>query len=179
MREGSAASAEELGQGLHAPTLCLDGRYPRDRADASAAGRREALEKAGAELTPVGSGPFDAATANGLGSMPSCPHGPRTPVPPLPPEHRGLPGVQVLLLGRDRDVPTPLEWLHDRKRLTPRAQVVLVPGAAHSVRSRTARTGAARRCSTSCWTGADGTVRTAKAPTGEPGRGLHVVRWRR
>ncbi len=138
VREGSAASAEELSQGLHAATLCLDGRYPWGRADAPSAGRREALGKAGAELTPADYGPFDSATATGLGSMLSCLHWPRTPVPPLPPEHRRLPGVPVLLLGGDRDLSTPLEWLHDQKRLTPRAQVVVVPGAAHSVQSRAA-----------------------------------------
>ncbi|MFF4790304.1 alpha/beta fold hydrolase [Streptomyces sp. NPDC001276] len=138
VREGSAASAEELSQGLHASTLCLDGRYPWGRADAAPTGRQEALEKAGAELTPADYGPFDAATATGLGSMLSCLHWPRTPVPPLPPEHRRLPGVPVLLLGGDRDLSTPLEWLYDQKRLTPRAQVVVVPGAAHSVQSRAA-----------------------------------------
>lgn len=34
VRQGSAASAEELSQGLHASTLCLDGRYPWGRSDA-------------------------------------------------------------------------------------------------------------------------------------------------
>ncbi|PZH06824.1 esterase [Streptomyces sp. NTH33] len=138
VRQGSAASAEELSQGLHASTLCLDGRYPWGRADAPVAGREEALEKAGAELTPADYGPFDAATATGLGSMLSCLHWPRTPVPPLPPRHRRLPGVPVLLLGGDRDLSTPVEWLYDQKKLTPRAQVVVVPGAAHSVQSRAA-----------------------------------------
>src|SRR5262249_41395998 len=46
VREGSAATAEELSQGLHASTLCLDGRYPWGRADTPVAGRQEALEKA-------------------------------------------------------------------------------------------------------------------------------------
>ncbi|GAA3811781.1 alpha/beta fold hydrolase [Streptomyces chiangmaiensis] len=138
VRQGSAATAEELSQGLHASTLCLDGRYPWGRADTPVAGRQEALEKAAADLTPADYGPFDAATATGLGSMLSCLHWPRTPVPPLPPEHRRLPGVPVLLLGGDRDLSTPLEWLYDQKKLTPRARVVVVPGAAHSVQSRAA-----------------------------------------
>ncbi|OIJ92107.1 hypothetical protein BIV24_14905 [Streptomyces colonosanans] len=141
VRQGSAASAEELSQGLHASTLCLDGRYPWGRSDTPVAGRRAALEKAGAELTPADYGPFDAATATGLGSMLGCLHWPRTPVPPLPPEHRRLPGVPVLLLGGDRDLSTPLEWLYDQKKLTPRARVVVVPGAAHSVQSRADGTG--------------------------------------
>lgn len=138
VRQGSAATAEELSQGLHASTLCLDGRYPWGRSDAPVAGRRDALEKAGAELTPADHGPFDAVTAMGLGSMLSCLDWPRTPAPPLPAAHRRLPGVPVLLLGGDRDLSTPLEWLYDQKKLTPRAQVVVVHGAAHSVQSRAA-----------------------------------------
>jgi pimeloyl-ACP methyl ester carboxylesterase len=138
VREGGAASAEELSQGLHASTLCLDGRYPWGRSDTPVAGRQEALEKAGARLTPADYGPFDAATATGLGSMLSCLHWPRTPVPQLPSDQRGLPDVPVLLLGGDRDLSTPLEWLYDQKNLTPRARVVVVPGAAHSVQSRAA-----------------------------------------
>ncbi|MCX4586140.1 alpha/beta hydrolase [Streptomyces sp. NBC_01481] len=63
-------------------------------------------------------------------------HWPRTPAPQLPPEHRRLPGIPVLLLGGDRDLSTPLEWLYDQKKLTPRARVVVVPGAAHSVQTR-------------------------------------------
>lgn len=137
-RQGNTADAEELSQGLHAATLCLDGRYPWGRSDAPLAGRRAALEKAGAELTPADYGPFDAATATGLGSMLSCVDWPRTPAPPLPPEHRRLPGVPVLLLGGDRDLSTPVEWLYDQKKLTPRAEVVVVRGVAHSVQSRAA-----------------------------------------
>ncbi len=137
-RQGGAATAEELSQGLHASTLCLDGRYPWGRSDTPVTGRQEALEKAAAELTPADYGPFDAATATGLGSLLTCLHWPRTPVPPLPPDHRRLPGVPVLLLGGDRDLSTPLEGLYDQKRLTPRARVVVVPGAAHSVQTRAA-----------------------------------------
>lgn len=137
-RQGNAATAEELSQGLHASTLCLDGRYPWGRSDAPLAGRQEALDKAATDLTPADYGPFDAATATGLGSMLSCLHWPPTPAPPLPPDHRRLPAVPVLLLGGDRDLSTPLEWLYDQKKLTPRARVVVVPGAAHSIQSRAA-----------------------------------------
>ncbi|MFF0789525.1 alpha/beta fold hydrolase [Streptomyces spiralis] len=138
-RQGNAATAEELSQGLHASTLCLDGRYPWGRSDAPLAGRREALEKAGAELTPHDYGPFDAATASGLGSMLGCLHWPPTQAPPLPSPHRRLPGdIPVLLLGGDRDLSTPVEWLYDQKKLAPRAEVVVVGGAAHSVQSRAA-----------------------------------------
>lgn len=62
-----------------------------------------------------------------------------TPAPPLPPQHRRLPGgIPVLLLGGDRDLSTPVEWLYDQKKLTPRAEVVVVEGVAHSVQSRAA-----------------------------------------
>lgn len=136
VREGSAASAGELSQGLHAATLCLDGRYPWGRSDAPEAGRAEALAKAATDLTPSDHGPFDTTTATGLGSMLTCLHWPATPAPPLPPTDRRLPAVPTLLLGGDRDLSTPLEWLYDQRKLTPRAQVVVVRGAAHSVQTR-------------------------------------------
>jgi pimeloyl-ACP methyl ester carboxylesterase len=136
VREGSAATPEELSQGLHAATLCLDGRYPWGRSDAPVDGRREALEKAATELTPADLGPFDAATATSLGSMLSCLHWPPTPAPPQPPPDRRLPAVPVLLLGGDRDLSTPPEWLYDQKKLTPNVRIVIVRGAAHSVQTR-------------------------------------------
>ncbi|MEV6103168.1 alpha/beta fold hydrolase [Streptomyces sp. NPDC051940] len=136
VRQGSAATAEELSQGLHAATLCLDGRYPWGRSDAPEEDRAAALDKAAAGLTPADYGPFDAATAKGLGSMLSCLHWPATPAPALPAEARRLPGVPVLLLAGDRDLSTPVEWLYDQQKLTPHAQVAIIPGAAHSVQSR-------------------------------------------
>lgn len=135
-RQDGAAAPEELSQGLHASTLCLDGRYPWGRSDTPVAQRHKALAKAAAELTPADYGPFDAATATGLGSMLSCLHWPRTPVPPLPAPHLRLPAIPALLIGGDRDLSTPLEWLYDQKKLTTQAQVVVVKGAAHSVQSR-------------------------------------------
>ncbi|MFG2111871.1 alpha/beta hydrolase [Streptomyces sp. NPDC048718] len=97
-----------------------------------------ALERAAENLTPADYGPFDAATATGLGSLLGCLHWPSTPTEELPPPRRALPGVPVLLLGGSRDLSTPVEWLDEQKRMTPRARVVVVPGVAHSVQSRAA-----------------------------------------
>jgi pimeloyl-ACP methyl ester carboxylesterase len=53
-------------------------------------------------------------------------------MPPL----GALPKVPILLLGGDRDLSTPLEWLHQEAAATPGAQVVVVPDATHGVQTR-------------------------------------------
>lgn len=136
-REGGAASAEELSQGLHASTLCADGHYPWGTSDTPVEERAAALDRTRENLSPRQVWPYDAATATGLGSLLTCLAWPREPVPPSPPDQRRLP-VPALLLGGDRDLSTPLEWLYAQAAVTPRAQVVVVPGAAHSVQSRAA-----------------------------------------
>ncbi|WP_419993968.1 alpha/beta hydrolase [Streptomyces boninensis] len=128
--------AEQLSQGLHASTLCLDGRFPWGSTDTPVEGRAAKLAAAAGRLTARDYGPYDADTAQGTGSLLQCLWWPREPVPPRPPAHRKLPGVPVLLLGGDRDLSTPLEWLYEQEKLTPRAEVVVVKGAAHSVQSR-------------------------------------------
>uniref|UniRef100_UPI0004C0853A alpha/beta hydrolase n=1 Tax=Streptomyces sp. NRRL S-350 TaxID=1463902 RepID=UPI0004C0853A len=67
-----------------------------------------------------------------------CLDWPREPVPPTPPAHRKLPDVPVLLLGGDRDLATPYEWLYQEAESAHDPQIVIVPGAAHSVQNRAA-----------------------------------------
>ncbi|MFF2146397.1 alpha/beta hydrolase [Kitasatospora sp. NPDC058190] len=83
--------------------------------------------------------PCDPATATGLGSLLVCLDRPREqvpPTPPTPPAHRKPPNVPVLLLGGDRDLATPYEWLYQQAELAHDPQIVIVPGAAHSVQNR-------------------------------------------
>ena len=44
--------------------------------------------------------------------------------------------MPTLLLGGDRDLSTPVEWLREEAAVTPDATVVVVPGAGHSVQIR-------------------------------------------
>ncbi|WP_051944193.1 alpha/beta fold hydrolase [Streptacidiphilus rugosus] len=137
VRQSDAADASQLSAGLHTATLCSDGHYPWGTADTPPASRRAALTAAHDRLTAADVGPFDADTATGLGSLLACLTWPREQVPASPPPERRIPGsIPVLLLGGDRDLSTPLAWLHDEQRLVADAQVVIVPGAAHSVQSR-------------------------------------------
>ncbi|MFJ7250480.1 alpha/beta hydrolase [Kitasatospora sp. NPDC098652] len=138
VHKNDAAPAELLSQGLHAATLCADGRYPWGSSDTPVAGRAAALERTRQRLTAEQTWPYDPATATGLGSLLVCLDWPREPVPPLPPAHRKLPDVPVLLLGGDRDLSTPYEWLYQQAKLTHDPQIVIVPGAAHSVQTRAA-----------------------------------------
>ncbi|MFJ9606826.1 alpha/beta fold hydrolase [Kitasatospora sp. NPDC101176] len=142
--EGDAVPAEFLSQGLHASTLCADGHYPWGTSDTPVEGRSAALERTRQRLTAEQTWPFDPATATGLGSLLTCLDWPREKVPPTPPAHRKLPDVPVLLLGGDRDLSTPLEWLHQEAAMAHDPQVVIVPGAAHSVQSRD-RSGVGRK----------------------------------
>ncbi|MFE0459980.1 alpha/beta fold hydrolase [Kitasatospora sp. NPDC058965] len=133
--QGDAATADQLSQGLHAAALCADGRFPWGGADTAVPDRAAALDRARQQLTAAQTWPFDAATATGLGSLLSCLPWPQEAVPAAPPAQQALPRVPVLLLGGDRDLSTPLEWLHQEAASAPLGQVVVVPGAAHSVQS--------------------------------------------
>ncbi|MDY0812709.1 alpha/beta hydrolase [Kitasatospora purpeofusca] len=131
-----SAPAEELSQGLHSATLCADSRFPWGTTDTPVPGRAAALERTRRRLTAEQTWPYDPATATGLGSMLVCLHWPREQVPPAPPEHQRLPNVPVLLLGGDRDLSTPYELIYEQAESAHNPQVVIVPGAAHSVQSR-------------------------------------------
>ncbi|MFJ8434034.1 alpha/beta fold hydrolase [Kitasatospora sp. NPDC094019] len=135
-REVDAATAEELSQGLHSAALCADSRFPWGTTDTPVTGRAAALEHARERLTAEQTWPYDAATATGLGSMLVCLHWPRQQVPPAPPEHQRLPDVPVLLLGGDRDLSTPYELIYEQAEAAHSPQIVIVPGAAHSVQNR-------------------------------------------
>ncbi|MEK2491567.1 alpha/beta fold hydrolase [Kitasatospora purpeofusca] len=134
-REVDAAPAEELSQGLHSAALCADSRFPWGTTDTPVDSSPAALEHTRERLTAEQTWPYDAATATGLGSMLVCLHWPREQVPPTPPR-RKLPDVPVLLLGGDRDISTPYELLYEQAELMHHPQIVIVPGAAHSVQNR-------------------------------------------
>jgi pimeloyl-ACP methyl ester carboxylesterase len=122
--------ARELSQGLHASTLCADTPAPWGGPAAPLAGRRAKLDAAAARLP--GLGPFDRATATGNGVALQCLYWP--PVPePRPTAGGQLPVVPALLLAGDQDLSTPLEWARREAATAPDGQLMIVPGAGHSV----------------------------------------------
>lgn len=134
VRRGVQVPAKELSQGLHASTLCADGIWPWGSLSVPVQDRADDVARAAAGLDPATVWPFDLATARGNGILTTCLGWPRTAVtmPPL----GALPKVPILLLGGDRDLSTPLEWLHQEAAATPGAQVVVVPDATHGVQTR-------------------------------------------
>ncbi|MFJ6382599.1 alpha/beta fold hydrolase [Kitasatospora sp. NPDC092039] len=137
-REVDTASAEELSQGLHSAALCADSRFPWGTTDTPVEARPAALELTRQRLTTEQTWPYDPATATGLGSLLVCLDWPRERVPPAPSASRRLPDVPVLLLGGDRDLATPYELIYQQAELAHNPQIVIVPGAAHSVQNRAA-----------------------------------------
>ncbi|SEM23513.1 alpha/beta fold hydrolase [Streptacidiphilus jiangxiensis] len=139
VQQGSAATPDQLSQGLHASTLCADGVFPWGTGDTPVATRPAALAATRDRLTPVEVAPFDAATATGFGSLLACLSWPREQVPPAPAANRHIPGnVRVLLIGGDRDLSTPLACLYQEAALVANGKVVVVPGASHSVQTHAA-----------------------------------------
>ncbi|HEY3629727.1 MAG TPA: alpha/beta hydrolase [Jatrophihabitantaceae bacterium] len=135
VHQGSAATPEELSQGLHASTICADLRWPWGTSAAPLAVRKLALRAAVARLPESAVYPYDRRTAYGNGLAQTCLYWPDAPVP-HPAGH--LPHVPTLLLGGDRDLSTPNEWLRAVAARIPGSQVVIVPGAGHSVQTRAA-----------------------------------------
>ena len=134
VRRGVQVPAKELSQGLHASTLCADGVWPWGSLAVPVPDRADDVGRAAAGLDPATLWPFDLATARGNGILATCLGWPQTAVatPPL----GALPRVPVLLLGGERDLSTPLEWLRQEAAATPGAQVVVVPNATHGVQTR-------------------------------------------
>jgi pimeloyl-ACP methyl ester carboxylesterase len=125
------APAGLLSQGLHAATLCADLRPPWGTPAAPLAGRAAALRRAVARVDPA---PFDRATVLGNGLAQTCLRWPPTPAPA--PTGDDLPPVPTLLLAGERDLSTPLPWAREQAAHAPRGRLVVVPGAGHSVQSR-------------------------------------------
>jgi pimeloyl-ACP methyl ester carboxylesterase len=141
VHQGSAATAEELSQGLHASTLCADLTWPWGSALTPLWLRKATLLAAATRLPESAVYPFDRRTAYGNGIAQTCLYWPESPMP-----HRGgtMPRVPTLLLGGDRDLSTPNEWLREEAARIPGSQVIIVPGTGHSVQSR-AKNEAARQ----------------------------------
>jgi pimeloyl-ACP methyl ester carboxylesterase len=124
----------ELSQGLHASTLCADGHWPWFSAQAPPRLRQLAATAAAAHLPNSTFYPYDRKTATNNGILLTCLYWPNAPAG-RPPNGR-MPDVPTLLLGGDRDLSTPNEWLRQEARRVPHPEVVIVPGVGHSVQSR-------------------------------------------
>lgn len=127
---GTAASAEQLSQGLHATAVCQDNPEPWGDASTPVAGRAEAASAAARALPDAALFPFDRATATGNGAMLACEQWPTTPVLPWT-GGRNLPAVPVLLLAGDHDVITPLGYARQELAHAPQGRLVVIPGSGH------------------------------------------------
>jgi pimeloyl-ACP methyl ester carboxylesterase len=137
VREGEAAPADELSQGLHESTLCLDLPAPWNP-QASSQARLQLLSRRAARLPASAFFPYDRATATGNGIARSCAGWPSTTPPALTsgdPDGK-LPPVPVLLLNGARDLSTPLVWAREEAARAPDGQLVVVPDAGHSVQTK-------------------------------------------
>ena len=132
VRRAQRAPAVVLSQGLHAATLCADVLAPWGPPTTPLAGREAALRRAAARTDPA---PYDRATVVGNGFAQTCLRWPPTPAP-APPRSGDLPPVPTLLLAGDHDLSTPLPWAREQAAHTPQGKLVVVPGAGHSVQSR-------------------------------------------
>jgi pimeloyl-ACP methyl ester carboxylesterase len=134
----NSISADALSRGLLASKLCADLRWPWGSAAAPLAGRAQALRKAVERLPLRALWPFDRKTALGNGFIRACLLWPPSPATPAPVPRAHLPNVPVLLLAGDRDLVTPIELAQHEAARAPRATLVVIAGAGHSVQFRSA-----------------------------------------
>ena len=125
-----------FSSGLHAATICADMPMPWGDASAPERGRQAALDRAEARLSERDLHPWLPATGAGNGFVQTCLNWPRMNVGPDRLAHRVPHSVPTLIVNGDHDLVTPLEWAFEEARYAPNSQVVVVPGAAHSVQTR-------------------------------------------
>jgi fermentation-respiration switch protein FrsA (DUF1100 family) len=146
VRIGEAAPAAALSQGLHQSTLCLELAAPWD--PRSPTGERAASLVRSAARVPASSWfPYDRATAAGNGLGVGCAQWPPTTPPAFVDgaAAQRLPAVPILLLAGERDLSTPLVWAEQEAREAPDGRLLVVPGAGHSVQTKSARNPVVRR----------------------------------
>ncbi|MEU4066372.1 alpha/beta hydrolase [Streptomyces wedmorensis] len=124
----------EFSSGLHAATLCADSQWPWGDASAPTEGRQRALKRAVQQIQPTAVWPFERKTAGAQGIAQTCLPWPASRPNQAAP-HRTL-TMPVLILAGDRDLSTPVQWARDLAAVTPRAELVVLPGAGHSTQSR-------------------------------------------
>jgi pimeloyl-ACP methyl ester carboxylesterase len=132
-----SAPADELSQGLHESTLCMDLAPPWDP-QASSNQRALALRIALARIPAQSVYPFNPATVYGNGLAQGCLQWPPTAPAQVydgDPSH-SLPPIPILLLVGARDLSTPLAWARQEAMEAPDAKLVVVPEAGHSVQTR-------------------------------------------
>lgn len=129
--------ANELSQGLHESTLCLDLASPWNP-DASVGDRAVALKQVVTRIPARSLLPFDRGTAYGNGLAQGCLQWPATTPPAVYDGNPSadLPAVPVLLLAGERDLSTPLAWAREEAAKAPHGKLILVPRAGHSVQTR-------------------------------------------
>ena len=132
----NSISPDVLSRGLLASKLCADLRWPWGSAAAPLAGRAEALRRAVERLPLRALWPFDRQTALRNGLVRLCLLWPPSAPTPAPTPGTRLPNVPFLLLAGDRDVVTPIEWARHEAASAPRATLVVVAGAGHTVQFR-------------------------------------------
>ena len=94
--------------------------------------RDRAGDRRGAGAPASALAPFGAANALDLSDVRACAHWPYTT--PVPPARRGpLPNVPTLILSGETDLRTPTANAREVAAQIPDAQLLLVPGAGHSV----------------------------------------------
>jgi pimeloyl-ACP methyl ester carboxylesterase len=130
----SQAPADELSQGLHLSTGCLDLPPPWDPA-APRSQRAATRERLVARYPAAAMFPYGRATALGTGDTQNCLDWPPTRPPALPAgdPRAKLPRVPVLLLAGALDLSTPVAWARAEAAKAPAGQLVVVPGVGHSV----------------------------------------------
>jgi pimeloyl-ACP methyl ester carboxylesterase len=136
VKKDSHATAEDLSQGLHQATVCLDMARPWDPA-APPAVRAAAFERQVRGIPQRAFFPFDRATALGTGGTRACLAWPATTPPALSygdPAAK-LPSVPVLILAGELDLSTPLEWGREEKAKAPTSTLLVMPGVGHSVQT--------------------------------------------
>ena len=129
--------ADQLSQGLHEATLCLDLAAPWNPdapTNQRALGLKLLLNRVPAQRLY----PFNRATAYGNGLAQGCLQWPPTTPAAV---HDGdpsgeLPPVPTLLLAGQRDLSTPLAWAREVATKAPDGRLVIVTGAGHSVQTR-------------------------------------------
>jgi len=128
---GAAGEDQGFDTPLYFATTCEEEAFPWSRTVGPA--KRIAQAAAAAGALPAGAlAPFNAANALDLSDVRACAHWPFT-TPPPPADAEPLPNVPTLILSGEADLRTPTANARELAARIPDAQLLVVPGAGHSV----------------------------------------------